>query len=271
MPTFVESHGLSFSYGKRKALDSLTFGLQKGEFTALVGPNGSGKSTLIRLLTKILKPEAGDVQVDGVSLAAMDPRVLARKVAVVAQEPVIPDGFTVFEVTLMGRAPHLGHFGRETAHDREVARQALEWTDALHLSDRPIEQVSGGERQRVMVARALAQEPEALLLDEPTSHLDLAHQKDLLDLSLRLCRKGPMAVLAVLHDLNLAAAYADRIMVLQDGKLAASGPPGDVLKASFIEEVFGLLPVIIQHPESGRPVVLLPAAGVSGDGALGAE
>ncbi|MDQ2732631.1 MAG: ABC transporter ATP-binding protein [Armatimonadota bacterium] len=262
MPALLEAHDLTFCYGPRKVLDGLTFELQKGLFTALVGPNGSGKSTLIRLLTKILKPVSGDIQVDGVSLASMDPRSLARKVAVVAQDPVVPEGFTAFEVSLMGRAPHLGHFGRETAHDREVARQALEWTDALHLADRPIEQVSGGERQRVMVARALTQEPEALLLDEPTSHLDLAHQKDLLDLGLRLCRQRPMAVLAVLHDLNLAAAYADRILVLHEGKLAASGPPREVLTASCIEKVFGLRPVIIPHPESGRPVVLLPGVGM---------
>jgi len=257
---FLEAQDLSFGYGSRPVLNAASFGVEKGEFVALIGPNGSGKSTLIRLLTRLLTPESGEMLIGGKSIQKLGPRVLASCIAVVPQESVIDFDFTAFEVVLMGRAPHLRPLVQESRHDLDVAHEAMRMTDTTHLADRSIQKISGGERQRVIVARALAQETEALLLDEPTSHLDINHQVELLTLVHRLCREKQMAVLAVLHDLNLASTYADRILILYQGRIAADGPPEAVITQERILEVFGAHVRIIPHPETGRPITLLPGA-----------
>jgi iron complex transport system ATP-binding protein len=249
---------LSFSYGTRRVLDGVTLGVDCGELVALVGPNGSGKSTLLRLLTRILTPDSGQAFIGGDPVNSLSPAAMAARVAVVPQETSTDFDFTVFELALMGRTPHLGAFGRESPRDIAVTRNALELTDTAWLADRSIQRISGGERQRVVIARALAQEPEALLLDEPTSHLDINHQADLLNLVHRLCRERQMAILAVLHDLNLACAYADRILVLtREGRIAADGAPAEVITADRVRLIFGAEVMVMPHPRSGRPVVLL--------------
>ena len=246
-----------FSYGSREVLRGATFAVEAGELVVLVGPNGSGKSTLIRLITRLREPAGGLIRIGGEDVRQMSLPALARKVAVVPQESAPEFDFTAFEIVLMGRTPHLRGMGGETRHDLDKACEAMEMTDCAYLADRSMMELSGGERQRVVIARALAQAPELLLLDEPTSHLDINHQSDLMALTLSLCRQQQMAVLAVLHDLNLAATFADRILVLHEGRVESNGAPSEVLTKERILDVFKVETLVVPHPNSGRPMVLL--------------
>jgi iron complex transport system ATP-binding protein len=225
---------------RREVLDELSLAMRSGEVVALVGPNGSGKTTLIRVLTGQLRPQVGSVTYRGRPLGSWGRDELARCIAVLPQQLELPAGFRVAELVEMGRAPHARRLFASTAEDERAVARALRDADAEELAERHADELSGGERQRVLVAMALAQEPELLLLDEPTLHLDLAHQAALLSVIGRLREQRGLAVLAVLHDLNLAAAFAPRVVVLDGGALAADGPPDLVLTPDLVSRVFAV-------------------------------
>ncbi len=237
------------------ALRNVSLALQAGEVVGLVGPNGSGKTTLIRAVTGVVRPGAGRVLVDGVDIRRLRQRELARLVAVVPQDPVLPPAFNALSCVLMGRTPHLRLLQNEGASDLHAARRAMLATDTWRLADRLLGELSGGERQRVVVARALAQETAVLLLDEPTAHLDLGHQAGVLGLMRQCARDDGKAVLAVVHDLTLAARYCDRLVMLRGGSVVASGAPSDVLTSQILRDVYGVAVDVFPHPVSGRPVV----------------
>ncbi len=243
-------------YPGRPVLRGVDLEAGAGEVVALAGPNGSGKTTLVRAATGVVRPERGAVLLDGDDVRSLSTRERARRVAVVPQSAALPAGFSALEQVLMGRTPHLGLLESEGPRDLEVAREAMEATGCWSLASRPAQELSGGERQRVVLARALAQQPRILLLDELTSHLDLAHQVRALQLALRLGRSLGMAVLAAVHDLTLASLFADRIAFLSEGRIVIDGPPEEALRPEVIERVYGQAVVVLRHPTSGRPVVL---------------
>lgn len=221
----------------------------------ILGPNGSGKSTLVKALSRVVRPERGVVLLDGKDLWRLGPRQVARQVAVVPQETPVAFDFTVLEVVLMGRSPHLSRLAVEGVEDLRIARAALAWTDTEPLANRRLNQLSSGERQRVALARALAQEPRALLLDEPTAHLDLGYQLELLERLAALNREAGTTLLLVLHDLNLAALFCPRLVLLAAGRVVADGTPEAVLTSERLREVYRA-PVTVQpDPVHGRPHV----------------
>jgi iron complex transport system ATP-binding protein len=259
--TLVELHGVEFAYpGRRRGeppfrLGELTFGIEAGEILGLVGPNSAGKTTLIRLLTKVVAPARGEIRLGGRSLAALSRAEVARRVAVVPQAAREDLPGTVAEAVLLGRYPHgQGRFF-ERPVDRAVSRDAMAGTGVLHLAGAPVARLSGGERQRVALARALCQEPELLVLDEPTTHLDLRHQSELVAVVRRLQRRAGLTVLIVSHDLNLAAEVADRVLLLHRGRIARLGPPDAVLEESTLSRVYGCPVVVDKHPASRRPAI----------------
>jgi iron complex transport system ATP-binding protein len=237
--------GVTFGYPRSgqeplAVLRAVDLELQPGELVALLGANGSGKTTLLRLLSGALRPDDGEVRLAGQSVGEWPRGALARRIAVLPQHLELPEGFRVAELVEMGRAPHATRLFGSTAEDELAVAHALRDADAVDLADRYPHELSGGERQRVLVAMALAQEPELLLLDEPTLHLDLAHQVSLLQRLRRLHAQRSLTVLAVLHDLNLAASFAPRIVLLSEGRVVADGPPNDVLTTETVERVFGI-------------------------------
>ena len=248
--------GVRFSYGQRVVLRDIDLDAAPGEIVGLVGPNGSGKTTLIRIISGIAEPQDGDIQIQGHQVSSLRPRDRARLVATVQQSPAVPPGFTAFEVVLMGRNPHLGLLQWEGPKDIDVCRQAMETTDTWEFADRLLSSLSGGELQRVFIARALAQETPVLLLDEPTAHLDISYQTGVLDIIDKVRRKTGVTVLMAMHDLTLAAQYCDRIAALYEGTVFASGQPSQVLTDDVISTVFGARVSIIRHPVHGTPVVL---------------
>ena len=233
----MEVIDVSFAYGTRIAVDGVSLAVRRGEFVGVIGPNGSGKSTLLRLLSGIFRPKSGEVLLEGCPLGSISRSDLARRVAVVTQEPVIDFAFSVTEVVLMGRAPHLGGAVFESTRDIDIARRAMLRTEVLELADRFVQELSGGERQRVILARALAQETPLLLLDEPTAFLDIRHQVEVFGL-LRSLRNEGYTIVAAVHDLNLAAAYCDRLALLKDGRLLTAAPPQDVLTPTHIRAAY---------------------------------
>jgi len=252
--------GLTVSYagGKREivALRGVSLSLGRGEVLGLVGPNGSGKTTLIRAVTRVVRPVSGEIRLCGDQSVRLSQIEIARRVAVVPQEPMLPEAFSALECVLMGRTPHLRLLENEGARDFEAARVAMERTDTWELAERPMGELSGGERQRVVVARALAQETPVLLLDEPTAHLDIGHQASVLGLMRSLCREEGKAVLAVVHDLTLAAAFCDRLVLLRaGGSVVAEGSPEEIVRAEVLSEVYGAEVEVFAHPRTGRPVV----------------
>ncbi len=253
----LEVENLTFAYNGRPVLLGVSLRLMPGEVLALVGPNGAGKSTLIRLAAGLLHPAEGTIRLFGRAPCDWPPRELARRVALVPQGAYIPPTFTVWESVLLGRTPYLGFLGVPRERDRQAARRALEQVGAADLADRFVGQLSGGERQRVLLARALAQEPRCLLLDEPTTYLDIHHQVTILSLIRRMASGEGIAVLVVLHDLNLAATFADRLALLADGRLLAVGDPEEVLRRERLTAVYGDAVVVFPRPDDGgRPVVL---------------
>jgi iron complex transport system ATP-binding protein len=238
--------------------------VQKDSFTAIIGPNGSGKTTLLRLLTGVLAAQKGEIRLRDQPLRSYSRLGLARQMAVVSQEA---DGgllFTVEEAVSMGRTPFLGRFQSESPVDRQIVSEALEMTGCLHLRERIVGELSGGERQRVAIARALAQQPAILFLDEPTCHLDIGYQQEILDLVKELQAARGMTVLAVLHDLNLAAYYADTLLLLYDGKVRAEGAPAEVLTADNLAAVYRTRVVVTPHPVLNTPTVAFLPAGAFG-------
>jgi len=258
----LEAAGLRFHYGARRVLDGIDLVLDGGEMVGIIGPNGAGKSTLVRLLAGIVRPASGTIRLRGRPLAAWTRRERAREVALVPQDPRVDFPYTVLEVVLMGRAPHMPALALAGPTDLAVARHALGLLEVADLEARSIDELSGGERQRVFLARALAQEPRLLLLDEPTTHLDLRHQTRLHDVARRRCRDDGVAVLTVMHDLNLAAAYCDRLILLDGGRVGCAGPPAAVLDAAALERAFGTRLWVGRHALTQAPVVLpMPRAG----------
>jgi iron complex transport system ATP-binding protein len=251
----LEIRDLTVAYGELVALRRVSLSLAAGELLGVVGPNGSGKTTLIRAITRLVRPLAGDIRLDGKEVGRLSQRELARWAAVVPQNPYLPAAFTVLEVALMGRTPHLGLLQSEGRADLAVVRRALEQTDTWHLASRRVGELSGGERQRVVVARALAQETPLLLLDEPTAHLDVGHQAAVLDLMKELCRREGKAVLAAIHDLSLAGQYCDRLVMLSGGRIVGEGEPDQVLSPELLASVYGTRVSVFAHPLTGRPVV----------------
>jgi iron complex transport system ATP-binding protein len=247
---------VEFAYGDVTALRGLSLSLEPGAFVGVVGPNGSGKSTLVRILAGYLRPRRGSVRLGSRELRRLSDRERARRIAVVPQETPPAFDFTALEVVLMGRAPHLPALGVESPHDRAIAREAMRRTGTEAFAARPLGTLSGGERQRVLLARALAQQTPVLLLDEPTAHLDLSHQIQALQLLHALHSEQGATVLAVLHDLNLAALYCDRLALLSEGRLAAEGPPEEVLTAERMAAVYGARVWCERHPVTGKPYIL---------------
>jgi iron complex transport system ATP-binding protein len=240
---------VSFSYHPATPiLRDVSFTVRRGEFLSLIGPNGSGKSTLLRLLDRILLPDRGEISLGDRPLARFTRAELARRIAFVPQDGAPQFPFSVFEIVLMGRSPHTRGVLFENAADRAIAERMMELTDISHLHDQAITRLSGGERQRAYIARALAQQPEILLLDEPNAHLDISHQGDLFRLLRKLNTESGITIVSVSHDLNLAAAASDRIAMLQEGTLAALGTPGEVLTREGIARVFRADVLIDPHP-----------------------
>ncbi len=257
MDIAVRAHSLTCGYGDQPVLKGVSFDLHRGEILGVIGPNGSGKSTLIRALTQILPLESGRIDLYGQDITGMSLRELARSVAVIPQQAEVPFAFSALDVVLMGRTPHLGRFQMESLDDLAIAQDALARTDALQFKDRSLQELSGGERQRVIIARALAQQPTVLLLDEPTSYLDLNHQIEVFDLLEHLCATDHLAVLCVSHDLNLAAEYCDRLMMINQGQVFATGTPNEILTTEYIKEVFQAEVSVINSPQTGAPQVVL--------------
>jgi iron complex transport system ATP-binding protein len=256
----IELSGLSFGYGERLLFDGFNLEVASGEFLGVIGPNGAGKSTLLRLVAGLLRPARGSVRILGRDLGALGRREVARTLGVVLQENPFAFDYTVSDVVMMGRNPYLGRFQSPGKHDREAVNAALEFVDALFLKDKRINSISAGERQRVVMARALAQEPGILMLDEATSHLDIAHQQLIARILSDLNRQGKTVVF-LSHDLNLAALYCSRILLLDRGKTVACDVPERVITAELIRAVYGVEPIVTRHPQTGSPQVMLPAAG----------
>jgi iron complex transport system ATP-binding protein len=252
--TALSARQIRAGYEQREVLRGVDLDAGAGELVALVGPNGAGKSTLLRVLAGLVRPTSGRVTVDGLDLAALDRASVARHIAVVPQvfETLFP--FTVREVVALGRTAHLGTLGLLGGNDALAVRRALDELDAQGLAERRIDRISGGERQRAVLAMALAQESDVLLLDEPTAHLDPAHQRAALEHVARLARERGLTVVAVLHDLNLASALASRVVVLDDGLVVGDGDPRDVITSAMVQRVFGPGLTVIAH--DGRPFVL---------------
>jgi iron complex transport system ATP-binding protein len=242
---------ITAGYGPTAVLHDLSFQLSPGEMLAIVGPNGAGKSTLLRVATGSLRPSQGRVELLDRPLASYHRRELARVVATVAQENQVVFRFTVLEVVLMGRAPHLGSFHLETDHDLAAAHAAMERFELLDLAQRPINELSGGERKRVFLARALAQEPRVMFLDEPTAFLDLRHVADILVQFRKLCAENGLAVAATMHDVNAAASYADRVLLMHNGTTLACGTPEEVLTADNLEQVYAVKVQVGHNPVTG--------------------
>ncbi|MFZ0887795.1 MAG: heme ABC transporter ATP-binding protein [Candidatus Binataceae bacterium] len=252
---------ISAGYGGRQVLHRVSLEVGFGELLAIVGPNGAGKSTILRLLAGSLEPWQGTIELLGKPRADFDRRDLARNVATVAQDNVVAFPFTVLEVVLMGRAPHLGLLSFESARDLAIADNALETLGLTPLKARYVQELSGGERKRVVLARALAQEPKVALLDEPTAFLDLKHVAEIFAILKRLCAERGLAVIATLHDLNAAALYADRVLLLKDGAAVACGPPEQVFTAESLRAVYETEIYVGRNPATGA-LMVLPATGV---------
>lgn len=230
--------------------------MPRAQITAIVGANACGKSTLLRCLSRLLRPDRGQVLLDGKDIHQLPPRALARQLGLLPQSPVAPEGITVVDLVSRGRHPHQGLMGRWTARDEAAVAAALQVTGTADLAERDVDELSGGQRQRVWIAMVLAQETGTLLLDEPTTFLDISHQVEVLDLLTDLNRDRGTTIVMVLHDLNLAARYAHRLVAMVDGRIHATGTPEEVLTEATVEQVFGLKSRVIADPTSGRPMML---------------
>ncbi|WP_029210153.1 ABC transporter ATP-binding protein [Arsenicicoccus bolidensis] len=254
--TRLATRDLTLGYGGEPVVRDLTLEIPDGRVTVVVGPNACGKSTLLRGLARLLRPLSGAVLLDGRPIHEQPTRTVARTLGLLPQHPVAPEGVTVAELVGRGRHPHQGLWRRSSAHDAEAVERALAETGTSSLADAPVAELSGGQRQRVWIAMALAQETDLLLLDEPTTYLDLTHQIEMLDLVAALNAERATTVVMVLHDLGLAARYADHLVAMRAGVVAAQGAPADVLTEEMVREVFALDASVIPDPESGTPLVV---------------
>ncbi len=258
----IEVHSVSFRYHEDWVLQDVSFRVEKGEFVGVIGPNGSGKTTLLKILYRLLSPQKGEILFELVPMKKMDRADIAKRIAVVAQETHLLFPFSVLETVMMGRSPHLGHLMFESEKDLEITKKAMEWTKMLPFSERSMDELSGGERKRVFIARALAQEPEVILLDEPTTNLDIHHQMDFLDLILTLNRERGLTIVMASHDMNIASEFCDRLILLQGGGIYKAGTPDEVITRENIEKVYGCEVWIDQNPFSGMPRISLLKKGV---------
>jgi iron complex transport system ATP-binding protein len=252
----LQIENLSVSYGSRQVLEAISLEVHSGEVLALIGPNGAGKSTLIRAASGVVPVLDGTVRTNGDDLLALPPLGRARLLAVVPQVVNLPPAYSVWETVLMGRTPYLNFLGQASARDEEIARSALQKVDALDLSERRVGELSGGEQQRVLLARALAQTTPILLLDEPTTNLDLHYQVGFMEIVQALAHRENLAILIALHDLNLAARYSDRVALLVGGKIKAAGTPRQVLTPELISDAYHLPVQVVPHPFADVPLIL---------------
>jgi len=262
----LKMQNVTLGYNRQPVLEDITLKVSPGEMVGLIGPNGSGKSTIVKALSHVISPESGRITVDNRDITRIPRRELACLVGVVPQLPLLPSTFTAFEIVLMGRNPHLGLFQSESRHDWETAREAMEKTGTAELANRYVNELSGGEIQCLLIARVLVQETRAILLDEPTANLDIGRQAEILDLIKRLCTQNNLAVLAAVHDLNLAAQYCDRLLLINKRRIYANGTPGEVITDRNIREVYGAENCVYTHPINGLPTVLLGAHRNNTDG-----
>ncbi|KAK1182811.1 ABC transporter ATP-binding protein [Streptomyces sp. NBS 14/10] len=266
---------LTLAYEDRTVVDGLDLEIPHGKVTVIVGPNACGKSTLLRALGRLLKPRRGAVLLDGAELSRLPTKRIAQAIGLLPQTPVPPEGITVADLVSRGRQPHQKWWQQWSEDDERAVGEAMERTGTAELAERPVDELSGGQRQRVWIAMALAQDTDVLLLDEPTTYLDIAHQVEVLDLVRQLNHDRGRTVVAVLHDLNQAARYADHLIAMRGGRIVAEGAPGDIVTAELVREVFGLASVVVPDPVTGDPLVVpgAPWAGAGGgaakDGAAG--
>ncbi len=257
MSALLKVENLFGGYHRETVIKGISLEIQKGDFIGIIGPNGSGKTTLLRLMSRVLAPQKGNIYLEREDISAMSLKEFCQEVAFVAQDTAINFSFSVLEIALMGRIPHLKRLQLETKHDMDIVESALSMTDVLQLKEKKIDELSSGERQRVVIAKALAQEPVLLYLDEPTSHLDIGHQIQVLDLLKKLNRSSNLTIAMVLHDLNLASEYCNRIVLLNEGKVFKEGSPREVLTYQNIEAVYKTVVVVNDNPVSSKPFVLL--------------
>ncbi|WP_433243911.1 ABC transporter ATP-binding protein [Streptosporangium sp. CA-135522] len=252
----LQAVDVTLGYGDRVIVDGLDLGIEAGTVTTIIGPNGCGKSTLLRALGRLLRPSGGEVLLDGKRIDRMPTKEVAKVLGVLPQAPTAPEGLTVADLVARGRHPHQTWYRQWSAGDESAINEALAMTGLLELGQRPLDELSGGQRQRAWISMALAQGTDLLLLDEPTTFLDLAHQVEVLELVRRLHGELGRTVVMVLHDLNLAARYADRLVAMRDGRIIAAGPPHEVLTESLLAEVFDLDAKVIEDPVAGTPLVV---------------
>ena len=254
--TALHVKDVSVGYGERTVLDTLNVDIKRGAVTSIVGPNGCGKSTLLRTMSRLLNPTKGEIVLDGKSIHDIPTRKLATQLGLLPQTPIAPDGIVVADLVGRGRTPHQGILGRWSQQDYDIVAEALETTGISDLAERSIDELSGGQRQRVWIAMALAQRTDTLLLDEPTTYLDVKHQLDVLDLLTELNRDRGTTIVMILHDLNLAARYSDELVAVSGGKVFAHGHPREVITKENVKSVFGIDSVIITDPVSDQPAVM---------------
>ncbi|MEU2984263.1 ABC transporter ATP-binding protein [Micromonospora aurantiaca] len=268
MTALLSTRDLVVGYEGRTVLDGLDLDLPADTFTVIVGPNACGKSTLLRTMARLLTPRRGAVLLDGAAIRDLPTRDVARRLGVLPQSPLVPEGITVADLVGRGRQPYQRWWRQWSAEDGRAVEEAMRLADVGALADRPVDTLSGGQRQRVWIAMTLAQDTDALLLDEPTTFLDLAHQVEVLDLLHRLRAERGRTVVAVLHDLNQAARYADHLIAMRDGAVVAAGEPREILTADLVRDVFGLDCVVVPCPVSGAPLVV-PALTQAGSAQAG--
>lgn len=242
--------------GGREIISNVDLTIERGKFYSIIGPNGSGKTTLLRTIASNLAPASGEVLIDSVPLSDMKGKALAKKLAYVSQNTNIDFDFNVMDYVLMGRHPYLGLLQSEGKKDLEYAHKAMDITNTWHLRDKNLNEVSGGERQRVVVARALTQDTPIILLDEPISQLDIHHQVELMDTLYDMVKLQGATIVTVLHDLNIASQYSDHVVLINDGKIVKHGRPEDVLRQDVVWDVYNLKVQVIQNPETGRPLII---------------
>ncbi|WP_326611738.1 ABC transporter ATP-binding protein [Streptomyces scopuliridis] len=252
----IVARELTLAYEDRTVVHELDLAVPDGQVSVIVGPNACGKSTTLRALGRLLKPRGGSVLLDGTELARIPTRKIAQSIGLLPQSPVAPEAITVADLVSRGRQPHQHWWQQWSDEDERAVTDAMERTDVTALADRSVDELSGGQRQRVWIAMALAQETDLLLLDEPTTFLDIAHQVEVLDLVRRLNHDQGRTVVIVLHDLNQAARYADHLVAMKAGRIVAEGRPGEVVTAELVREVFGLESVVVPDPVTGSPLVV---------------
>jgi iron complex transport system ATP-binding protein len=271
IPCRLRADSVTVGYGAEPVVRDLSLTIGDGRVTTIVGPNGCGKSTLLRTMARLLKPTSGDVLLDGEPVHRVATRDVARKMALLPQSPIAPDGLLVRDLVGRGRHPHQRWFSQWSPEDEAIVESALAMTDTSELRDRPLDELSGGQRQRAWIAMTLAQDTDVLLLDEPTTYLDLAHQVEVLDLVTRLNRERGRTIVMVLHDLNLAARYSDTVVVMKDGLVVTEGDPATVFTAAMLRETFGLGADVLLDPGTGLPIIVPTSSAADVERVFGRE